>query len=450
MEKLLRITRNPHAVRAFVVVVCTVGLVLVVRSLLTDHIDLLVYREAGRTVLGGGALYERELLPGFNFTYTPWAAILFTPLALVPEGVGDAVAVFGNSALLVFAACTSWRALGTDRRSTTTALGLMTASVALVLEPVQTTVHIGQVNLLLLAVVLVDLLRDDRGPAKGIWVGIAAGIKLTPLFFVLYLLVTRRFRAAATALGAFVGTVVAGFVLLPADSATFWLGGTFASPARVFTDPTDPGNQSVRGLLVRWFGDSATTQVAWLVVVLAVAAAGLAVAAWASRRGAELLAVTLCGLCSAAVSPWSWGHHWVWLVPLLVFAAHQVLLQSHRWPLWAALVGLTALTFPKVVRIGMPPPGTPLDPRTPELVIAFLGNLYLVIFASALAVSALYLRSRASKRPEPGTASANPLSPNAADVHGGTDEARPCPVSGDTTSPSPAPGTHPSFRVLSP
>lgn len=84
-----------------------------------------------------------------------------------------------------------------------------------------------------------------------------------------------------------------------------------------------------------------------------------------------MLAITLCGLCSAAVSPWSWDHHWVWLVPLLVFAAYQVVRASKVWPLWAGVIALEAMTFPPLITIGKPPPGIPINPEVSEPVVIF-------------------------------------------------------------------------------
>ena len=77
----------------------------------------------------------------------------------------------------------------------------------------------------------------------------AAGFKLTPLIFIPYLLLTRRYRAAATAAAMFAGTVAAGFAVLPASSAWYW-AGEFATPGRV-SPVEDPENQSLLGVLSR-------------------------------------------------------------------------------------------------------------------------------------------------------------------------------------------------------
>src|SRR2546429_8835219 len=66
------------------------------------------------------------------------------------------------------------------------------------LEPLRLTAELGQINIVLLVLVVVDLLALRR-KWSGIGIGLAAGLKLTPALFIVYLLVTRRFPAARAA-----------------------------------------------------------------------------------------------------------------------------------------------------------------------------------------------------------------------------------------------------------
>ena len=83
--------------------------------------------------------------------------------------------------------------------------------------------------------------------------GLAAAIKLTPLVFIPYLFLTRKFRAAAAVTGTFLATIAAGFVLLHHDSRDFWLHGLFIQDGRTgFVGATE--NQSLRALTTRLAG----------------------------------------------------------------------------------------------------------------------------------------------------------------------------------------------------
>ena len=145
-------------------------------------------------------------------------------------------------------------------------------------EPFLRTVYLGQVNVALMALIMWDLTQPDTRASrwwKGAGVGIAAGIKLVPLIFIPYLLLTRRFRQAAVAAAAFAVTVAAGFIVLPADSAQWWLHGLFAQGGRTGFVGWE-GNQSLLGLVTRLTGSAAAARPLWLLAAAVTAALGLA------------------------------------------------------------------------------------------------------------------------------------------------------------------------------
>jgi alpha-1,2-mannosyltransferase len=147
-------------------------------------------------------------------------------------------------------------------------------------------------------------------------IGIAAGLKLTPLIFVPYLLFSRRRRAACVTLGTFAATVIAGYALLPSDSRQYW-GGLFLDPSRVGGRYV-PANQSLRGLILRL--DPSFGSGRLLPIALIVGLTGIVLAVLASRRGDEAMGFSLCALTGLLVSPVSWTHHWTIAVPALPLA----------------------------------------------------------------------------------------------------------------------------------
>jgi alpha-1,2-mannosyltransferase len=197
---------------------------------------------------------------------------------------------------------------------------------------------LGQINLVLLALVVGDLLAAKQSKWAGIGIGLAAGLKLTPALFIVYLLVTRRIRAALVAIGTFAGTVALGFAVAPSDSITYWLHGRFDDVNRISHDPL--ANTSVHGLLVRLHAPGTLASIA----PVAIAAIAIVISAMAYRRGQTVLAVAIVGLASAAASPFSWSHHWVWFAPLVVHLGYRAYVIGSRMAataMWAvcALVG---------------------------------------------------------------------------------------------------------------
>ncbi|GAB2515651.1 hypothetical protein GCM10027167_17780 [Nocardia heshunensis] len=292
--------------------------------------DLDAYRIAADRVRHEVSVYDTPLHPqsrtGWDFVYTPFAALLFVPLTVLH---GTVFTWFGGLANFALLAGSVWAALSIlgyrhDRRMlivSPTAAGLL-----LLCEPIRSTMAFGQINILLLLLVLADTALPDSARGKGVLTGIATGIKLTPAFFILYLLVTRRFRAAATASGTVLVTMMIGLAVLPRDSLRYW-GGAFADSSRI-GPPATPFNESLRGLLARALGSGVGVQFLWLAMALAATVVCLLLARRLSGTGRELAAVVLCGLTSTVVSPFSWIHHWVWLAPLLIYLAHLV--NRHR------------------------------------------------------------------------------------------------------------------------
>jgi alpha-1,2-mannosyltransferase len=342
--------------------------------------DSAVYRAGALTLLHGDPLYTRDVLTALPdwvrlpFTYTPAAAPLFLPLALVPSGlVWGVIAFLSVVALMVVITVVSsspGRAslLGRSRW----ALPAGTA-IALALEPVWKTLFLGQINLILMAFVVLDVLvlslRGSRW--AGVLIGVAAAIKLTPLIFVPHLFFTGRWKDGLRALGTFVALEAVMFAVIPVDAARFWRDSA--------TDPSRVGsvhwifNQSLNGLVNR-----ASHLAPWSLAVAAGVAAVLAVpAVWLvvrlHRRGENAAALLVTAFYGLLLSPVSWSHHWVWCVPLLT-----LLVVKARW--WAAAA--VALLF--VSQIVMLVPNGGDTEFGWGLGWSVLGNVYVLAAAAGI------------------------------------------------------------------
>ena len=318
----MRVRRGLAGWSAGVVYAVSAAACCAVAARTTAHFDdLQVYRMGGVAVLHDGSrLYQLRLGGVLPFTYPPFAAMVFTGLAVVPWRVAVTVLTGASVVALPAALYLVLRLPGPSRmptRGQAWTVALAVAAAAIWLEPARATLGYGQVDILLAAAVLYDLSLPDTARYKGLMIGLAAGLKLTPAIFAVYLLITGRRRAAATAAAVFAATVAAGFAALPASSAWFW-AGRFASPGHV-SPVQNPQNQSLYGALARAMHTAAILPV-WLLLAAAVGVAGLALAAAASRRGDEALGFCLCAVTGLLVSPISWIHHWVIAIPALLVA----------------------------------------------------------------------------------------------------------------------------------
>jgi alpha-1,2-mannosyltransferase len=290
-------------------------------GLFKNQVDLDVYRAGAQHLLHGQQLYDLPMLRnGLLYTYTPFSTIVFQPFGWMSEELAADVWSALIFATLYWVILASFKSLGYEMSWTLAIVSASMVCMSTLMEPVRTTIWYGQINVFLMAIVLWDLLRPDGSRLKSIGVGIAAGIKLTPAFFVVYLALTRRWRAVVVVIATFIATMLLGFLATPRQSWSYWTDRVVNSDR---VGPTDaPSNQSIKGALATVFHTATPSTALWVLCSAVAVVLGMAAAYLAHRAGQELLALCLTGMTTAAVSPFTWGHHWVWFVPLLVFAVH--------------------------------------------------------------------------------------------------------------------------------
>jgi alpha-1,2-mannosyltransferase len=284
--------------------------------------DLSVYVGSAKYVDAGLNLYNFRTEPGLPFTYPPFAALIAEPLARMPLIVVQVVWVIATLAAVIAVAQVAMRPV-VDR------IGLpLTVTFLVSSAPVRSHFRFGQVGLFLVLLVAADLLSRRR--LHGWGVGIAAAIKMTPVIYVMWLAVAGRWTRFRTALAWGASTTILGIVLLYPSSPA-WVGSALWDTSRFGLNDI-PGNQSVRGMLLRAFDSDAVAERVWIVCALALLAFGV----WGARRlelsGNRLGAVGTLAAASVAISPISWHHHLVWLtLPIAALFAAGYLKTTTAW-----------------------------------------------------------------------------------------------------------------------
>lgn len=275
--------------------------------------DFRVYVTAARVLWNGGDIYA-PIAGVFPYIYPPLAAILASPFLLVPWPVAQVIwlAVQGVLVLVVL------------RRLGLTTMLAGTAAILLILlaDPFRTHMGLGQVGVLLMTLIVCDMVAPAgrrRWIPAGVGVGIATGIKLTPVLFIIHLWLVGRRREAYTALGTFVGTVALEFAVTPGHAWGYW-SRLAMGDAGANTDARGwLYNISVVSASIRFWDLGPGTRIG-LVLSVVLVLITLAAAALADRRGHAVLAIALVGLVSSLANPISWSHHLVFVAPLLLSA----------------------------------------------------------------------------------------------------------------------------------
>jgi alpha-1,2-mannosyltransferase len=320
--------------------------------------DMAIYHGAVEWWLAGGDLYEYISPSLLGFTYPPFAAVAMLPMAAVPPMMAGWINVIASVAVLGAVLAVLMRPLserfGWPRWPT---VGVALA-LAIATEPVRETLGFGQVNLLLFGLVMADLLalrwaaraaearrRGPRGAATrpaggglygetlrrlwysgswaGVGIGLATAVKLTPGLFILYLLISRQRRPALVASATAAGASLLTWLVAPTESGTYF-GRVLWQTDRVGAADFTP-NQSLAGLLARLYDSVETPGLLWMSFAALCCAVGLSRAVSAHKDGDELASFTLVGLTATVISPISWSHHLVFVIPALVILGDAAL-----------------------------------------------------------------------------------------------------------------------------
>lgn len=307
--------------------------------------DLNVYYGAVRYWTSGGEIYDFVRANStYGFTYPPFAALAMLPMAVLSWPA--AIVVSATATVLV----TWWllRLLLGPVVAAQRWTGWFTVAVALCLvavyEPMRETFLFGQVNMLLLGLVAADLLLFTAKGSRwgGVGIGLATAIKLTPGIFIVYLLITKRYREAAVAAGtATVATLVAAAVA-PDASREFWTSALWD------TDRVGVlsfiSNQSLQGVVAR-LTTGHPSKALWAVLVLAVLVVWFVRSRAAVGRGDEVAGLAFTGIVGVLISPVTWVHHLVWLIPALVLLVERGFAAAPGSRRRRALLGLAAVSY---------------------------------------------------------------------------------------------------------
>lgn len=316
------------------------------------RIDIDVYRMGGQAWLDGQRLYADETefytqsgvdLP---FTYPPLAAVLFAPFALLSLG-GANVAITVTTLLLLLVSTmillTRLDVWPTTRITADPAwarrcwlAAAVAAPAVIFLEPIRSNFDFGQINVVLMTLVIADCVPRRTPWPRGMLLGVAIALKLTPAVFLLYFLLRRDTRALViTAASAAIATS-AGFAFTWRDSLEYWTQ-TVRNTDRIGA-PTLNTNQNIAGALARLGLGEGERFLLWTVACFVV----LGLTVWAARRalraGQPVLALICVAMFGLTVSPVSWSHHWVWALPTVLVSAVLAVRLRH-----AALGAVAAL-----------------------------------------------------------------------------------------------------------
>lgn len=299
------------------------------RTLLNEwelHIDMEVYRAGARAFVQNQGLYTQPFeVAGLKlpFIYPPFGALLLSPFVYMSDELA-ASAMILMSGLLTFLCCLLCaRALvpaGKNLEALT--IAALTWPFALLSEPHTLNASFGQINVVIMALCVLDMAPRRRFLPRGTYIGIAAAIKLTPLVMCLLFLLNKEYRAIiVTALSALSVTALTACYRL-SDTIEFYTNTVFKmnSTKDAGVDTAYISNQSIKGMIARWSPSQESAlahqhviDLTWFVISIATIVGCAILMRLMLKRDMLVDAALVNAALMLLISPISWSHHWVWL-----------------------------------------------------------------------------------------------------------------------------------------
>ncbi|MDX3531282.1 bifunctional glycosyltransferase 87/phosphatase PAP2 family protein [Streptomyces sp. ID05-39B] len=279
-----------------------------------------------------GSLYDST-----RFTGTPFGGLVLKPLTRAAEQALGWGWTFGTLLLVAALGLVVARALPQPVSRRTSLLAAPVAISLLMLSlPVRNTLWLGQTSIIPVLLVLLGCFVVRGRHAGGALIGLAAALQPTVLLFAPLLWFTGRRRAAATAGASFLACTLVAWAAMPHDSYTYWVH--HMAGVGLGGDADALGNQSLHGALLR-FGLSGPLEIAlFLTLGAAVAVLGVRRAVRYARDGQLLLAVAVTGCAAVVVSPTTWQHQLLWVLPAVVGRVGRRASDRYVWPVAVILV----------------------------------------------------------------------------------------------------------------
>ena len=299
-------------------ILCFVAfLVIALRSFFVGRYpDFSVYYYGSQAFYLGANPYIQATNSFSNFVYPPFVLLFFLPFLLLSyTSAGIVFLVFSFLSLFIGV----YLFLQAIRRFTWSGYFMMLA-LCLLAFPVKFTFGMGQINLVVffLLSMTVFFLQKKRQVVAGVFLGLSLALKLFPILLLPYFLITGKIRIVCVALGFFLLLYGVTFFVVGADFHTLFLSSVV--PGIGSSYQSDYYNQSLTGFFARLLLQAGVGGIVKNLLATSLILLTFVVIKRSTMKNLnEIVALTSVVTLSLIVNPFSWQHHFVWLIlPFIV------------------------------------------------------------------------------------------------------------------------------------
>lgn len=293
----------------------------------------------------------------YPFLYPPTALVFFAPLSLVSYEAARWLFFALNVGSSVFIAFTIARLLPHREHSWVHRLWPILASVFVFSEPVHSTFEHGQVNLILLALILAFWRAAVRRhlALAGLALASTLCVKIYFALFLLLLPLRREYRVLAWTIGWTFSLIALTAMCLPLEWWSEWrdkivYGLGYSGVVGSIDWLRHHENHSLFGVLSRLESSTGTRlRDAFYILGSAALVFPLGGAWWGNRINGPIAAaeVALALVTICLISPLTWTHHLVWTLPALIVVGGELADRASSTARWCAFITTVVLvSFP--------------------------------------------------------------------------------------------------------
>lgn len=303
--------------KAIILILFLFSLIIAMRVFfLGRYPDFSVYYFGTKAFLTGINPYFPTSDSFSNYVYPPFVLLFFIPLVALPLSVASIIFVLVSFTSLFLGV---YFCLKTLKKFTLTSY-LLALSLSLVAFPTKFTLGMGQINLIIFFLLSFSLylLSKNKQVSAGSLIGLSFAVKLFPLFLLVYFLLQKRLKVFLISLGILLFLYGLTVIIVGVPLNKLFINSVLPGVANAYQ--SEYYNQALSGFFARLpletgFGIIIKNVISFLFVFISF----FLIYKARKRKSTQHLSFSFVITLSLLVNPFSWQHHFVWLIlPFIV------------------------------------------------------------------------------------------------------------------------------------
>ena len=306
---------NNNVLRLLSSVFCSLSFIWLLKALFLGlYPDFRVYYYVSKLFLQGINYYAHPELLHISYSYPPIDFLLFLPFTVFSFPIAETIWTILNFIFLLASLYYLSKIFSLRLFST---LGMLLSGLTFMAFPTKFTIGMGQLNLLVLFLIVYGLwlAKQKKFISTGVLLGAALSIKFSPVFLPFYFLLRLNKKVLSGMILTFLITLLLVVIFVPYHTYTYYILKIFPDFV-VSSWKLEYYNQSLSGVIGRSVGTGAGAGYLKTIITLV----AVSVTFWVILKNKQkdflstLIVIGTLITLSLLFNTFSWQHHFVWTI----------------------------------------------------------------------------------------------------------------------------------------